>query len=112
MGGFMLSKGLEKSGAHERLALQMIRLVGPSGRRLVLGFVLAAALLSMWISNTATTLMLTPIALAILARAKDREIDAPVLLGVAYAASIGGVGSLIGTPTSVRPVMSTAFSNG
>jgi sodium-dependent dicarboxylate transporter 2/3/5 len=101
MGGFMLSKGLEKSGAHERLALQMIRLVGPSGRRLVLGFVLAAALLSMWISNTATTLMLTPIALAILARAKDREIDAPVLLGVAYAASIGGVGSLIGTPPNV-----------
>lgn len=101
MGGFMLSKGLEKSGAHERLALLMIRFVGPSGRRLVLGFVLAATLLSMWISNTATTLMLTPIALAILSRARDREIDAPVLLGIAYAASIGGVGTLIGTPPNV-----------
>jgi sodium-dependent dicarboxylate transporter 2/3/5 len=101
MGGFMLSKGLEKSGVHERLALYMIGLVGPSGKRLVWGFMIAAALVSMWVSNTSTVLMLLPIALAILARAEDRSLDAPVVLGVAYAASIGGLGTLIGTPPNV-----------
>ncbi|MFZ5618015.1 MAG: SLC13 family permease [Pseudomonadota bacterium] len=101
MGAFILSKGLEKSGAHERLALYMIRLVGSSGKRLVAGFIIASAAISMWVSNTATVLMLMPIALAILARAEDRSLDAPVILGVAYAASIGGVGTLIGTPPNV-----------
>lgn len=101
MAAFMLSKGLEKSGAHERLALYMIRLVGASGKRLVAGFMIASAMVSMWVSNTATVLMLMPIALAILARAEDRSLDAPVVLGVAYAASIGGLGTLIGTPPNV-----------
>ncbi|MHA7871877.1 MAG: SLC13 family permease [Hyphococcus sp.] len=101
MASFMLSKALEKSGAHERLALYMINLVGLSGRRLVLGFMLAAALLSMWISNTATTLMLATMALAILARSDNPKLAAPLLLGIAYAASLGGTATLIGTPPNL-----------
>ncbi|KUJ84184.1 sodium:dicarboxylate symporter [Microbulbifer flavimaris] len=102
MGAFMLSKALERSGAHERLALYMLRLVGvSSGRRLVLGFMLAAGLLSMWISNTATTLMMLPIALAILSRIENRKLTVALVLGIAYAASLGGVGSPIGTPPNV-----------
>ncbi len=101
MGAFMLSKALERSGAHERLALLMIRLVGGAGARLVFAFMLTAALISLWISNTATVLMLVPIAMAILARTENRDLDAPVLLGIAYAASIGGVGTLIGTPPNL-----------
>jgi len=101
MGAFMLSKALEKSGAHERLALMMIRIVGASGKRLVVGFILASATISMFIANTATTLMLMPIGLAILARVDDRSLDAPIILGIAYAASIGGIGTLIGTPPNV-----------
>ncbi|WP_066962931.1 SLC13 family permease [Microbulbifer sp. Q7] len=102
MGAFMLSKALEKSGAHERLALYMLKVVGiSSGRRLVLGFMLAAGLLSMWISNTATTLMMLPIALAILARADNHRLTVALILGIAYAASLGGVGSPLGTPPNV-----------
>ncbi|GAB4522800.1 MAG: SLC13 family permease [Amphiplicatus sp.] len=101
MASFMLSKALERSGAHERLALYMIRIVGFSGRRVVFGFMIASALLSMWISNTATTLMLSTLALAILARADDAKLAAPLLLGIAYAASLGGTGTLIGTPPNL-----------
>ncbi len=101
MASFMLSKALEKSGAHERLALYMINLVGASGRRLVLGFMLAAAVLSMWISNTATTLMLATMALAILSRSDNPKLAVPLLLGIAYAASLGGTATLIGTPPNL-----------
>jgi len=101
MASFMLSKALEKSGAHERLALYMINLVGTSGRRLVLGFMLAAALLSMWISNTATTLMLATMALAIIARSDNPKLATPLLLGIAFAASLGGAATLIGTPPNL-----------
>ncbi|MFD1218057.1 MULTISPECIES: SLC13 family permease [Microbulbifer] len=102
MGAFMLSKALEKSGAHERLALYMLKVVGvSSGRRLVLGFMLAAGLLSMWVSNTATTLMMLPIALAILSRVDNHRLTVALILGIAYAASLGGVGSPLGTPPNV-----------
>lgn len=101
MASFMLSKALEKSGAHERLALYMINLVGTSGRRLVIGFMLAAAVLSMWISNTATTLMLATMALAILARSDNPKLGPPLLLGIAFSASLGGTATLIGTPPNL-----------
>lgn len=102
MGAFMLSKSLEKSGAHERLAVYMVRLVGvSSGRRLVLGFMLAAGFLSMWISNTATTLIMLPMAIAILSRIDNDKLKVALILGIAYAASVGGLGTLIGTPPNV-----------
>ncbi len=99
MGGFMLSKAMEKSGTHRRIALQMIHLFGgDSGPRILAGFMVASALLSMWISNTATTLMLLPVALAILDKNHDPKLTTALLLGIAYSASIGGIGTVIGTP--------------
>ncbi len=101
MGGFIISMAMEKSGTHRRLALNMVRLVGGGGRRLVLGFMLATAVLSMWISNTATTLMLLPVALAVIEKSEDQRIAVPLMLGIAYAASIGGLGTPVGTPPNV-----------
>lgn len=102
MGGFILSTAMEKSGAHERIALTMVNLFGgSSSRRLVFGFMAAAAVLSMWISNTATTLMLLPVALAVIDRSDDPDLAIPLLLGIAYAASVGGIGTPIGTPPNL-----------
>lgn len=101
MGGFMLSTAMADSGAHRRVALFMVNLFGGGhARGLVLGFMSAAAVLSMWISNTATTLMLLPVALAVLEKT-DRALAVPLLLGIAYAASIGGLGTPIGTPPNL-----------
>lgn len=103
LGGFLLSRGMESTGAHRRVALGMVRLMGShSPRRLVLGFMAAGALLSMWISNTATVLMLVPVALAVLDSAADRDrLSAPLLLGLAWSCSIGGLGTPIGTPPNL-----------
>ncbi len=101
MGGFMLSTAMADSGAHRRIALYMVNLFGGgSARGLVLGFMAASAVLSMWISNTATTLMLLPVALAVLEQT-DKKMNIPLLLGIAYAASIGGLGTPIGTPPNL-----------
>lgn len=103
LGGFLLSRGMESTGAHRRVALGVVRLVGAhSPRRLVLGFMVAGALLSMWISNTATVLMLVPVALAVLESASARDkLAVPLLLGLAWACSIGGLGTPIGTPANL-----------
>lgn len=102
MGGFILSTAMERSGAHLRVALYMVNLFGgSSSRRLVMGFMAAAATLSMWISNTATALMLLPVALAVIERSKDPKLAVPLLLGIAYAANIGGIGTPIGTPPNL-----------
>ncbi len=102
LGGFMLSGALAKCGAHRRLALVMIQASARLGQKgLVLGFMLAAAGLSMWISNTATTLMLLPIALAVLENDRLKPLTIPLLLGTAYAASLGGTGTPIGTPPNL-----------
>ncbi len=102
MGGFFLSAAMERSGAHRRVAVMMVRAVGGrGGKRLVLGFMLATALLSMWISNAATTLMMLPIALAVLSQVNDQSLRTPLLLGIAYSASVGGMATPIGTPPNV-----------
>lgn len=102
MGGFMLSKALEAQHAHRRLAFGMVQLFGgSSGRRLLLGFMAATAACSMWISNTATTLMMLPVALAVLERYPDPRLRLPLILGIAYGASIGGMGTPIGTPPNL-----------
>ncbi|MBT8118377.1 MAG: SLC13 family permease [Gammaproteobacteria bacterium] len=102
LGGFILSKSMERSGAHLRLALFMVNLFGnTSSKQLVLGFMVTAAMLSMWISNTATTLMLLPVALAVANQARDKQLAVPLMLSVAFAASIGGIGTPIGTPPNL-----------
>ena len=102
LGGLLLSKAMEKSGAHRRIALKMVSACGGGGgRSLVLGFMLAAALLSMWISNTATTLMMLPMVVAVLQNAEDEKLKVPLLLGIAFAANAGGIGTPIGTPPNM-----------
>ena len=99
LGGFILSQSMSYSGAHRRIALIMVNLFGGSSpKRLIMGFMAAAALLSMWISNTATTLMLLPVALATLENTQDKKLLPVLLLGIAYAANVGGIGTPIGTP--------------
>jgi len=106
LGGFILSTAMASSGAHKRLAVGMVKMVGGAGgKKLVLGFMLATAVCSMWISNTATTLMLLPVALAVLEQDEENgggdTLKLPLLLGIAYAASIGGMGTPVGTPPNV-----------
>lgn len=102
IGGAMLSKAMEKCGVHRRLALGMVQIIGgKSSSRVVFGFMIASALLSMWISNTATTFMLLPVMLAVIEKAEDPKLAMPLLLGVAYAASIGGMGTPVGTTPNV-----------
>ena len=102
LGGFILSTALEKSRVHRRLALKMLQLFGThSPKRIVFGFMVTSALMSMWISNTATTLILIPVALAVLEESKNKNLQVALLLGIAYSASLGGIGTPIGTPPNL-----------
>ena len=111
MGGFIIAMALEKYNLHQRIALNLIRLTGTSGNGIILGFMLATALISMWISNTATAIMMLPIASSVthlMAKELGKENDprfkkfaTGLMLGIAYAASIGGMGTIIGTPPNV-----------
>lgn len=104
MGGFMIAVCMERWNLHRRIALKIIRRMGTAPARLVLGFMLATALLSMWISNTATAMMMVTIGLAVLkqllpeGQCEGSPLAGALMLGIAYAASIGGVATLIGTP--------------
>ncbi|MGH7600888.1 MAG: SLC13 family permease [bacterium] len=111
LGGFFIAMAMQKWNLHRRLALHIVRLIGASPRRLVLGFMCATGFISMWISNTATTMMMYPIALAVILQlAPEQEGNfAPahinfrtcMMLAIAYASSIGGMGTLIGTPPNL-----------
>lgn len=110
MAGFLLGLGMERWGLHRRVALRIILAVGTAPKRLVGGFMLAAAVLSMWISNTAATIILLPVAVSIVRMLQnpDRNDQATVaqfatclVLAIAYSASIGGVGTLIGSPPNL-----------
>jgi sodium-dependent dicarboxylate transporter 2/3/5 len=119
MGGFLIALAMERWGLHRRIALNTLRLVGDRTTRVVGGFMAVSALLSMWVSNTATVIMLLPVATSVIAlvarqqgaagsEAASRDDASPIhnfalcmLLGIAYAASIGGIGTPIGTPPNV-----------
>lgn len=110
LGGFLVALAVERSQLHRRVALLIFRALGKSGRGLVAGFMLASALISMWISNTSTTLMLFPIAMSLalvvsetspdLSEKGRHDFKVALLLGLAYGASIGGVATLVGSPTN------------
>ena len=111
LGGFMLALGIERSGLHKRMALHMIIAAGSSGPKLIAGFMTIAALISMFVMNTSTTLMLLPIGLAVCSVVSntipgltDKEIeyfDTSLMLGIAYAATIGGMSTLVGTAPNI-----------
>lgn len=104
LGGFIIAKALEQCGLHQRIALATIGLVGTKPANLVGGFMVATAFISMWVSNTATLVMMYPMAMSVIAlserdpRVRDAGFAVALLLGLAYAANIGGLGTLIGTP--------------
>ncbi len=101
IGGFFIARAMEVHNLHRRIALNLLRFLGFRPRTLVLSMMIATAFLSMFISNTATTMMMLPIVLSILHGVDDENFARALLLGVAYAASIGGVGTLIGTPPNL-----------
>lgn len=104
MGGFILALAMEKWNLHKRIALGIVHRIGVNPNSIVIGFIIAAAFLSMWVSNTATAIMMLPIAMSILALVehieteKKRNFELVLLLSIAYACNIGGMGTLIGTP--------------
>lgn len=112
MGGFMIALAMERWNLHKRIALTIISFIGTSINRIILGFMIATGFLSMWISNTATAMMMVPIGLAIIYQVSDALKDDPsvdtssenfgfgkaMMLSIAYSASIGGIATIIGTP--------------
>lgn len=112
MGGFMIGLGIEKWNLHRRIALSIVRLTGTGGNGIILGFILSTGFISMWLSNTATTMMMYPIAASVIsvvfAQQRDsvgaRNFALCIMLAIAYASNFGGIGTIIGTPPNVAYV--------
>jgi solute carrier family 13 (sodium-dependent dicarboxylate transporter), member 2/3/5 len=109
MGGFMLGLAIEKWNLHRRIALNIVRLTGTSGNRIILGFIISTGLISMWLSNTATTMMMFPIALSVVKVMEENHANkkglgnfaASIMIAIALASNYGGIATLIGTPPNV-----------
>ncbi len=107
IGGFLIGIAIEKTGLHTRIALSIIRSMGSKLSMIILGFMISTAFISMWISNTATAIMMLPIGLAIITATSTEEekhhndFRKALMLAIAYAASIGGLGTIIGTPPNL-----------
>jgi sodium-dependent dicarboxylate transporter 2/3/5 len=108
IGGFLVALAIQKWGLHKRIALRTLKVVGSSPARILLGFMFATAFLSMWISNTATAMLMVPILLSIITKLEEmngaaavRHFAIGLLLSIAYSASIGGVATLVGTPPNL-----------
>ena len=108
IGGFIVALAMQKWNLHKRIALKILSFTGSSPARILLGFMFASAFLSMWISNTATAMMMVPILLSIIAKLEEhlepaelQKYSIGLLLGVAYGASIGGIATLVGTPPNL-----------
>ena len=109
LGGFLIALAMEERKLHQRIAFGLIRLTGTKPRGIILGFMAATAIVAMWISNTATTVMMLPIGLSVIALMNDQGLDEKlmkrfgllIMLGIAYAANIGGTMTLIGTPPNL-----------
>jgi len=106
IGGFLIALAMQRWNLHKRIALTILSITGTGKSRLLLGFMLATALLSMWMSNTATAMMVVPILLSVLLEiepepSKKKSFSTGMLLGVAYSASIGGIMTLVGTPPNL-----------
>ena len=110
LGGFIIAIAMQKCNLHKRIALNIISFIGTNVIKIILGFMVATAFLSMWISNTATAVMMLPIAMAIVDQLKDNPdtienenkiFGKALMLGIAYSASIGGISTLIGTPPNI-----------
>jgi sodium-dependent dicarboxylate transporter 2/3/5 len=103
IGGFVLALAIEKCMLHKRIAINIIYQIGDSKNKIILGIMLACAFLSMWISNTATTVMMLPIGMAIVKQVKceQKDFSVALMLSIAFSASIGGIATLIGTPPNL-----------
>jgi solute carrier family 13 (sodium-dependent dicarboxylate transporter), member 2/3/5 len=111
LGGFILAIGMQEWGLHRRIALNIIYLIGSRPRSIILGFMVSTAFMSMWVSNTAATMMMLPIALSVIQLTRNMEHSSSdtrqygyfavaLMLSIAYAANVGGLGTVIGTPTN------------